>query len=50
VRAHAQEITAEVLRAHIDTFVNDFSVDLGPEGRGAIARLEAEAYAAGILT
>lgn len=50
VRAHAQEMTAEVLRAHIDTFVNDFSVDLGPEGRGAIARLEAEAYGAGILT
>jgi 1,4-dihydroxy-6-naphthoate synthase len=49
IRAHAQEMTAEVLRAHIDTFVNAFSIDLGPSGRKAVERLEAEARGAGIL-
>ena len=29
IRSYAQEITADVLQAHIDTFVNEFSLDLG---------------------
>ena len=49
IRAHAREMTVEVLRAHIDTFVNDFSIDLGPSGRKAVERLAAEARGAGIL-
>ncbi|MBR9981440.1 MAG: 1,4-dihydroxy-6-naphthoate synthase [Desulfatitalea sp.] len=49
IRTHAQEMTADVLRAHIDTFVNDFSLDSGPTGRQAVRRLAEEARLAGIL-
>ncbi len=49
IRAHAQEMTIEVLRAHIDTFVNDFSRDLGTTGRKAIETLAARAQQAGLL-
>lgn len=49
IRSHAQEMTADVLRAHIDTFVNDFSLDLGSEGHRAIRVLEERARQAGIL-
>jgi 1,4-dihydroxy-6-naphthoate synthase len=36
VRAHAQEMSEAVMYRHIDLYVNDFSVDLGPEGRRAV--------------
>jgi 1,4-dihydroxy-6-naphthoate synthase len=49
VRRHAQEMADEVLRAHIDTFVNDFSRELGPEGHRAIEKLAAMAEERGIL-
>lgn len=39
VRSHAQEMDEAVLASHIRTFVNDFSLDLGEEGRGAISAL-----------
>lgn len=39
VRAHAQELSPEVTQAHIDLYVNDFSVDMGEEGRAAVAHL-----------
>ncbi len=35
IRAHAQEMDEMVLRSHIATFVNEFSLDLGEEGRAA---------------
>jgi 1,4-dihydroxy-6-naphthoate synthase len=50
IRSHAQEMTAEVLRQHIDTFVNAFSLDLGYKGRQAIQILETRAREEGILT
>jgi 1,4-dihydroxy-6-naphthoate synthase len=50
IRTHAQEMTAEVLRAHIDTFVNPFSLDLGATGRKAIDTLAARARQAGLLS
>lgn len=43
IRRHAQEMEPEVIRRHIETFVNDFSRDVGPEGEGAIRRLLEEA-------
>lgn len=46
VRAHAQEMADEVCRAHVELYVNEFSVDLGAEGRAAIAELERRAAAA----
>lgn len=39
VSCHAQEISPEVQRRHIDTFVNEFSIDIGDVGRAAINRL-----------
>jgi 1,4-dihydroxy-6-naphthoate synthase len=44
VRQHAQEMAPDVIRSHIDMFVNDFSVEAGVEGKRAIrALLEAAA-------
>ena len=34
---------------HIDLYVNEFSVDLGPEGRRAIRLLFDKAVAAGVV-
>ena len=39
VKELAQEMDEEVMRQHIDLYVNDFSVHLGEEGRKAINRL-----------
>ena len=49
IRCHAQEMTAEVLEAHIHTFVNEFSLDLGDTGRRAVAVLEEKARERGII-
>jgi 1,4-dihydroxy-6-naphthoate synthase len=49
VRRYAQEMEDAVLQAHIDTFVNDFSRDLGPRGRKAIETLETMARERSIL-
>lgn len=45
VRLHAQEMSETVTRAHIETFVTDYSLDLGESGRSAV-RLLAERAAA----
>jgi 5,8-dihydroxy-2-naphthoate synthase len=39
VRVHAQEMEDHVIREHIRLYVNDFSADLGLEGRQAVRRL-----------
>ena len=39
VRAHAQEMSEEVMYKHIDLYVNHYSVDLGPDGREAVTTL-----------
>ena len=49
VRAHAQEMSEEVMYRHIDLYVNEYSVDLGVEGRRAVELLFARARAAGII-
>jgi 1,4-dihydroxy-6-naphthoate synthase len=49
VRAHAQEMDDTVIDQHIGLYVNDFTVDLGDEGRRAIAGLEEMARCKGIL-
>lgn len=43
VQAHAQEMDPEVVRSHIDLYVNEFSVDLGEEGEAAVRELLARA-------
>lgn len=40
VKCHAQEMSEQVMRQHIDLYVNDFSVDMGDAGKTAIAQLE----------
>ncbi len=49
IRRHAQEMDPEVCREHIALYVNDFSMDYGPEGREAIRELFSRADAAGII-
>lgn len=39
VKEHAQEMDEQVMRQHIDLYVNEFSLDLGEEGRTAIEKL-----------
>lgn len=49
VRAHAQEMSEEVMYKHIDLYVNEYSVDLGVEGRRAVTTLFARAAGLGII-
>jgi 1,4-dihydroxy-6-naphthoate synthase len=49
VRAHAQEMSEEVIYKHIDLYVNEFSIDLGMEGRRAVTTLFDRAAASGII-
>lgn len=39
VRAHAQEMDEEVMKKHIELYVNEFSIDLGEKGRYAVESL-----------
>lgn len=39
IKAHAQEMDDKVIDSHIALFVNQYSVDLGDEGRNAIEEL-----------
>ena len=49
VREHAQEMSDEVMYKHIDLYVNEFSVDLGSEGKRAVEILFEKAGAVGII-
>jgi 1,4-dihydroxy-6-naphthoate synthase len=49
VREHAVEMSDDVMRAHIELYVNEFSDDLGEIGREAVHALFARAHDAGIL-
>jgi len=49
VRAHAQEMDEEVMRRHIELYVNEYSVDLGPDGRRAIDVLFERARTSGLI-
>ena len=39
VKKHSQEMSEEVMRKHIDLYVNNFSIDLGEEGRNSVEKL-----------
>jgi len=39
VKQHAQEMSEDVMRSHIDLYVNNFSLGLNNEGRGAVQKL-----------
>ena len=49
VRANAQEMSDEVMYKHIDLYVNDYSIDLGTEGKRAVGILFERAVAAGVI-
>ncbi len=39
VKQHSQEMEEEVMRQHIDLYVNNYSIDLGNEGKAAVKKL-----------
>ena len=39
IREHAQEMSEDVMRMHIDLYVNDYSINLKKEGRDAVEKL-----------
>jgi 1,4-dihydroxy-6-naphthoate synthase len=49
VRANAQAMSDDVMYKHIDLYVNDYSVDLGPDGRRAVEVLFERASKSGIV-
>ncbi len=49
MRRHAREHSDEVLFRHVELYVNDWTRELGEEGRRALARLGDEARAAGVV-
>jgi len=50
VRAHAQAMSDDVMYKHIDLYVNDYSVDLGRDGRAAVHLLFDRAAEAGAIS
>jgi len=49
VKAHAQEMSEEVMYKHIDLYVNNYSIDLGPEGKRAVKLLFDKAQELGVI-
>lgn len=49
VQMHAQEMEPEVMQAHIDLYVNEFSLSLGTSGRDAVEKLLAVGAAQGLF-
>ena len=49
VREHAQEMSEDVMYRHIDLYVNQYSIDLGAEGRHAVELLFERAGATGLI-
>jgi 1,4-dihydroxy-6-naphthoate synthase len=39
VKQHSQEMSEDVMRQHIDLYVNNYTLDLGDEGKEAIENL-----------
>jgi len=49
IRSHAQEMSEEVMYKHIDLYVNQYSLDLGVEGKKAIQLLFDTAKEKGVI-
>lgn len=49
IRRHARELDERVIAEHIGLYVNPYSLELGAEGRAAIATLLARGRAAGVF-
>lgn len=49
IKQHANELEDEVIWAHIRTYVNEFSLEVGEEGERAVAELFRQAEARGLI-
>ena len=49
MRQYAQELTDDVMFKHVDLYVNDWTVDLGDQGRAALVVLRRHAVSLGML-
>ena len=49
IRQHALEMDEAVMQAHIDLYVNDFSLDVGADGERAVQELFGRARNAGLI-
>ncbi len=49
IRQYAQEMDTEIMRKHIDLYVNEYSLGLGQPGKDAIQRLYKEAFDKGLI-
>jgi len=49
IRSHAQEMSAEVVKKHIELYVNKFSIDLGEVGKKAVQTFFDEAHKLGFI-
>ncbi len=49
IRSLSQEMSTEVIKKHIDLYVNKFSIDLGELGRKAVETFFKEAHKVGII-
>jgi 1,4-dihydroxy-6-naphthoate synthase len=49
IKKNSQEISDEVINRHIDLYVNDYSLDIGPYGEKAVKELLTRAEDAGII-
>ena len=50
IKKHSQELSDTVIDAHIDLYVNDFSLDLGEQGVAAVEFLMARAEERGLIS
>jgi 1,4-dihydroxy-6-naphthoate synthase len=50
MRAHAQEFDDRVLMQHVDLYVNDWTLDLGPLGQRSLDMLSTRAAAVGLAS
>ena len=49
IRTHAQEVQDSVLQSHISLYVNEFSLQIGDEGKAAVGELFRRGRSAGIF-
>lgn len=49
IKSHAQEMSGNVLQNHIDLYVNDFSLDMGEEGKAAVQEFFRRGMEAGVF-
>ncbi len=49
IRSHSQELDVDVIKSHIDLYVNDFSLDLGENGLAAVEEFLRRGRAARVL-